>query len=360
MMLPCMRCTAVLLGFLLVLTTSLNVPEREKFLPKLTRDNMILEESSARDDAHEQQLNNTEDDVTRTVARPDEAVSSCDEWGEFGPRFALTSSQVIHPWTRIAPHDFNGFWHGPNGSHLDVGLMVNPEHKFAFCMLPGVDSSLWSLVLSEMSSKSTRTDLRANKISDSFSPEQAMTVFSQPDSSRVVFVSDPLSRFVMTLLQLCFGMKYGTCPMEPTIRRADLTMKHAVEWALTTDLTSLDDWAPQSSFCELRTRINEYTFIGLALRDSFLMDSSCILESSGLGHYNLWNNPAVRPFDRFQENQLSIDENVLQYLFTVEAAKSLIDVYLTDYNTFHFPMTPAWFDRKGSGKFYDVPLVKFL
>lgn len=355
-MAPCVRCIAVFVGFLLVLTACLDVSEKAKELAV----NSGSKENSVKLELVDKSLRWNEEDCGA-------------QWKMFTPQSDLNSSQVIHSWHRQSPHDFFEFKHGLQKTAPGVGLIVFPELNFAFCMIPSVTTStLWSVVLDDMSSSQggpvdhfklqAPQDPFKNHSQQWLSPIDVSNMFSQENATRIVFVREPLLRFASAFLELCFvdDNARAACSAMFGVPDESITMKHVVEGALKGEpFMDLMDFAPQSSFCELRQRINEYTFIGLVSHHSFVHDSSCILDNADLGRYDAWRNGALLSNDEKTHKELSIDEVLLEKIFTQDAARSLIELYATDYNTFHFPQEPDWVSN-AHGEFYDVPVTKII
>jgi hypothetical protein len=285
-------------------------------------------------------------------------------WGVYGSD-AFTSSQVNH--ANHPPLDFDKYSAQPGNTD---GLFVFPDKHFALCVITKVGSSQWAEVLMKMAMPNMSLDETAKQdphfmkekwkeIVPSFkgTPAEKMAVFSNPNAIRAVFVRDPIERFASAFLMLCeSGENFNGCPIRTNSSQV-LTMKTAVEWAargISTGLGLDAHWNPQSSMCELRSRINEYNIIGLYSKEHFSEDSACVLEAAGLSAYSSIFAEAERTDSRnaWSTSTKAEETALLQRLFTREGANSLLSTYKDDYAMFKFPL-PEWIEG-ATGELYDV------
>jgi len=137
---------------------------------------------------------------------------------------------------------------------ITSGLFVFPEFQFAICSIAKAGSSLWGDVLLKLATKNISAQgkqLWASLASHHRgTPNERIRIFSNPNTTRAVFVREPLERFASAFLEGCSSMplRETLCPMMVGLQKDEnVTMKRAVEWALASNLLELDEiWAPQS------------------------------------------------------------------------------------------------------------------
>lgn len=253
------------------------------------------------------------------------------------------------------------------------GLFVSPSLGFAMCTIEKNGCSRWDAVLAKMkrddpewecSGKDHRCEesiWRAGR--QSYSSKGAAKVFGNPSATRAVFVREPLERFASAFLDKCHPGYNAQCvpKLELTKRVKHVSFEAVVGWALQRNLSSrnLDGhWLLQARHCELHARVRDFTVVGLMQKDSFGVDSSCLLERAGLQRFNRgrddkplfakaqklgsgWGAPNGFVAHGTQWGT-SEEEAVLQKLYTQEAARAMIHHMQEDYQTFGFPAEPAW------------------
>lgn len=281
-----------------------------------------------------------------------------------------TSQLCSHPSKRT---DYQVLHEADNSAG---GLFVLPEYNFAVCLFPKVGSTMWSDVLLKMVTHNASAAGKEywDPIAKDFTGtvDEKKLVFSDPNSVRALFVRDPLARFASTFLNKCAAENIS-CGIN--------TMKWAVTAALeahrlgrylnhdnNNDNRSDFHWRPQSSFCDINNSVEEFTFIGLYKPETFGQDSACLMEVAGLQEYNTMGDLNNTPFwgreqkftgDRVPINLLHSDntksENeLMQKLYTPQAALDIMQVYKIDYATFNLP-EPAWIEG-ATGELYDLDL----
>lgn len=145
-------------------------------------------------------------------------------------------------------------------------------------------------------------------------------------------------------------------------KQGNVTMRKAVEWLLQTNSTS-GHWKPQSSFCELENRVQDYTFLGLYAQEKFGADAACLMTIAGIDKYNsigsnntpIWgavDHSACKPFNFFHFEDKASEGEMMKKLFTPEAARNVIKAYKVDYITFQLP-EPEWVPE-ATGELFDV------
>jgi len=248
-----------------------------------------------------------------------------------------------NPLVKHTAKNFNGFrdfgWQG---------LIAFPEQSFAFCTIPKNACSHWLDVLEKIyyndpgHSWSGSYQLRANFID---APGRA-NVFNNPAATRAVFVRDPIARLASAFLNKCASQK-PECPINMGMR----SIRKIVTWALNSELDPYhqnEHWVMQSHFCDLKERINEYTFIGFMTKETLSRDARCMLEEAGFANFGTVFADDAAPINEAVGTK---EDHILMKLFTKDAATKLIEKYADDYNTFGLPR-PDWVES-ATGEWYD-------
>lgn len=309
-----------------------------------------------------------------------------------GPQFALSREQGPANATATTCLADGGFMlaSAPHEtSHADLttfqdddyrGLFFHPEKKFAFCFIPKVACSSWTDVLWKIF-QDNRDGLPngADRYTIGITSQKAFgvegynKVFNDPTATRAVFVRDPLARFVSGFLNKCF---MGGC-RGYTVRDAcnwrtpeevgkAIPISRAVEGIIRN--TNLDEvnshYRHQSSQCALKKHIREYNVVGVMTKDGLASEASCLMETAGLSRFNTRGPPEYLPYWEAPANWSDsnhalgglklesnfTEEDMLQRLFTKDAARKLIDWYREDYELFNLP-EPAWVEH-ATGEWY--------
>lgn len=279
-------------------------------------------------------------------------VSSSSSFLEEPPSLSRCSN--LHERQAIRrPRNFRRFDHGSKYE----GLYVNPEANFAFCTIEKNACSSWAAIISKLESNNvSNNDVNWGITHETFTVAKANKVFQNLNSTRAVFVRDPLERFLSAFLDKCFsvGCKNIYCDRmrsEGKTKSGDqITFSQAVSWILDQDLSELDGhFRPQANHCELDQRIDEYNVIGLMESRNLASTASCLLERAGLERLNVINGKeGSEPFWQPKTGEQTVD--YLMKFYTTESAKAVYDAFAIDYQTFDIP-PPSWMDH-ATGELY--------
>lgn len=253
---------------------------------------------------------------------------------------------------RVPPADFHGFDHGS----AYQGLYVNPDAKLAFCLIEKNACTSWSatlggLELPALSNNKPRFDL----VSRTFSPRKAQAVFSRADTTRAVFVRDPLERFLSAFLDKCFekGCSNPHClPRNPSEAGSPVSFRRAVEWLQRQSPATVDGhFKPQARHCELYQRLPEYNVVVLMRPETLDKDAACVLEMANLTRLD------IRGFSGHheqhpQQGRLELTSDLLRKFYTPMAARKVMQFFREDYDLFGLPQ-PAWI-TEADGSLYDA------
>jgi len=300
-----------------------------------------------------------------------------EDWPEFFAGTPLLTTQVNHndhvsgSFTNYRDFPPGGPW-APN-----VGLFIFPKLSFAICVIPKVGSSMWMDVLLKMvkDDPSAKGKFEWTKYSNDWrgTAAQKAALFSDSSTTRAVFVREPLSRFASAFLDKCYSerVSLSTCPMKEKAdaENTSLTMSVAVNWMMQANLLTLNEhWLPQAYFCQLKSRILQYSIVGRYSQNSYGDDATCVMEDAGLDRYNskgpdhnntaYWttsDTSANAPPNNYHTNTDAEENAMLQRLFTPDAARKLIALLHMDYETFNFPKEPAWVPQ-ATGSLYNKGL----
>lgn len=255
------------------------------------------------------------------------------------------------------PKAFNNFKHGSFYS----GLYVNKDHKFAFCLIEKNANSAWGTILNKLERFNLDAGYNDKLVQNSFSPEAAEEVFKNPSATRAVFVRDPLERFLSAFLDKCLS---GTCVNDPSDfcymrkpeqRGSGIPFSQAVEWMQTQNTSDWMEghWNLQSHHCELNSRLNEYTVLGIMKKETLARNAACLLEGAGLGFLNVKSSDDSAPaFWQASDHAGATSETseLLKAFYTREAAEAVYNKLKEDYEVFKLPR-PSWIDQ-AHGKFF--------
>lgn len=241
--------------------------------------------------------------------------------------------------------------------HSLQGLFVYPPKKFAFCLIEKNGCSTWiKRVLQPLLYKNGASceegsygcqDGKDYDISgrsqQQFGDEGINSVFQDPSATRAVFVRDPMERFASAFINKCIDENMEkNCPMKSKVFR------DAVEWAATSDMTTVEGhWLPQAFHCQLNKRIAGYNGVFLMKRDTFTHDMNCLLARIGMDDLIEDVQPNLLPSNH--SNDLT---TMLQKLFTPEAARKFIAKVPYDYDVFGFSKEPDWI-AGATGEWYE-------
>mmetsp|Transcript_19045 Transcript_19045/g.59890 ORF Transcript_19045/g.59890 Transcript_19045/m.59890 type:complete len:360 (+) Transcript_19045:79-1158(+) len=267
-------------------------------------------------------------------------------FGTFGSG-PLRGVQVIESPGKI--YDFVNFSHG---SYNREGLFVYPEAKLAMCIIEKNGCTTWTTLFNKL----TRGILDIQSpwygvVPFHWSERSADAVFRQPDSTRIVWVREPLERFLSGFLNRCSvkSKEYERfCIFRKPGQAPGFPISQVKEW-LDNPETSLyymdTHFSPQAWHCELMKRLPEYNLIGLMTRGGFAHDAACILERAGLSYLNTRGPRSGRPFlQEPREGAAAQDAKtvaLLKKFYTKELAMVLMNVFYVDYEVFHIER-PAW------------------
>lgn len=260
------------------------------------------------------------------------------------------------------------------------GLFFDPEKKFAFCFIPKVACSSWTDVFWKVFHDDA--DLAANgadRYTVGFLSQKAYgvdgynKVFNDPDATRAVFVRDPLARFVSGFLNKCFlnhcrgTTEHEACSWRTLEERGQaIAISRAVEGIIKSKPEDVNShYRHQSAQCGLQKHIKEYNVVGVMTKDGLAADAACLLEKAGLSHFNTRGPPDYLPYWEAPQDWDNTthalgglklgsnftEEEMLQRLFTKEAATKLMEWYKQDYELFNLP-TPTWIE-KATGEWYN-------
>lgn len=269
-------------------------------------------------------------------------------------------------WNPRAPINFSTYSETANVE--TEGLFVFPEHNFAFCLIPKVGTSMWADVFLKMATDNVSAAGKTewSKYATQFrgTVEDKTKIFSDPHTTRAVFIRDPLARFTANFFNKCgiIGDPFNACLAgEP----GQVSMRILTGWMEHSDLTLLKGhWSPQAYFCDLENRAEEYTFIGVYEEETFGENAACLMELGAIEKYNtmgpglnntpIWGRtdmsacPAPNPYHLGSAEE---EVNMMKKLFTTRAAKVIIEAYKIDYITFNLP-EPDWI-FEATGELFD-------
>lgn len=237
-----------------------------------------------------------------------------------------------------------------------LGMFIHPDYNFAFCPIQKNGCTAWTTTLNRMltgnlsASYFWRVASESQKIYGGV--DGIEKIFRNPNSTRAVFVRDPLVRFASAYLNKCVqderGRLQGLCPLED----GEYRFSHVVEYFLERDMKIVNaHWALQASHCELYRRVKQFTVIGFMEKNRLASDATCLLQKAGLERFNAFNeseaghqvNPSMGAASEIE---------VLKNLFTPESARAMINHLKLDYDTFGFDKNPAWI-AEATGRWYN-------
>jgi hypothetical protein len=293
-------------------------------------------------------------------------------WKSFGKEEYLDTMQVLDE--PELPSSFEGFEHGSPYQ----GLFVDPVGEFAFCTIEKNACSVWTSFLEKVRTGGLSGDgpafFVAHQSFQQAGPDKVEGVFRSPSAVRAVMIRDPLARFASGFLDKCYSKN---CSNQFCFPRYDpgfemtgkpITFETAVESLLQKNPEHLDaHFKPQSSHCELSSRLHEYTHIGLMTPNTLSNVATCLIDRAGLSIYNvlhsggpLWqtleNSSAARLLHTQEKNSvakawLHDEDSVLSQLYTKSAAMRVMEYFKKDYELFNLPV-PKWVDA-AEGGWYD-------
>jgi len=255
------------------------------------------------------------------------------------------------------------------------GLFVDPEHKFAFCLIEKNACSTWirtvlqPLLYRNFSEcKLDRPGARCKDGVDygvSFQSqrlhgtEAIEKIFQDPTATRAVFVRDPMERFASAFMNKCVGISdsgkaFSECPVKSKVFR------DFVEWLLR--VPKMEDLEghllPQAYHCQLKRRIKGFNIVSAMSKETFTNDMNCVLARAGLDWMvkdspSPMVNGAMSMLAPKEERPSPTDAiTVMKKLFTKDAAKKLMAKYAVDYDLFGFSKEPAWLEE-ATGEWYN-------
>eukprot|EP00408_Alexandrium_pacificum_P044675 CAMPEP_0171255240 /NCGR_PEP_ID=MMETSP0790-20130122/52663_1 /TAXON_ID=2925 /ORGANISM="Alexandrium catenella, Strain OF101" /LENGTH=364 /DNA_ID=CAMNT_0011723183 /DNA_START=11 /DNA_END=1105 /DNA_ORIENTATION=+ len=272
---------------------------------------------------------------------------------EWGSTPYLEGVQVLPTRTDHLP--FVGFEHG---SMEREGLFVYPRADLAMCIIEKNGCSAWTTIWNKL----TRNMLEIASpwygvVPHHWSEESAASVFNRTSTHRILWVRDPLERFLSGFLDKCVvrdtehsrhicsfnWFKNGTSTHADQSR---FPLSRVRAWF--EDGNGIMDanthFTTQASHCELTRRLKEYNIIGLMTKASFSRDASCILERV---HQSVWNEQGGtdgKPFFTKPANptmDARRNAEVLKKFYTREFAEFMMDIFREDYELFRL-RKPEW------------------
>jgi len=274
----------------------------------------------------------------------------------------LTGTQVIKSNT-LSPLSFDSFVSGnqgftAGGSWWSGGLFVSKAANFAFCLIEKNSASTWTSIFHKLTTgRLNLNDADYDIAQDTFKKENAEAVFRDWNSTRVVWVRDPLERLLSGFLSKCHVGDFEHCIFDLNASVTKPSFSKVLNWFYSNgqDATHLDGhFQLQSRHCELYRRVQEYSHIVLMNKKSYAWDATCLLKHAKLGWLN--NRGDGTEFFQVAANPSTTADEETEFLkkfYTPDAAKALYEVYKEDYQTFNLAM-PAWI-MEATGEWFDVP-----
>uniref|UniRef100_A0A7S2BLB1 Sulfotransferase domain-containing protein n=1 Tax=Alexandrium andersonii TaxID=327968 RepID=A0A7S2BLB1_9DINO len=255
--------------------------------------------------------------------------------------------------------DFRLHWWG-NGHFI-----ASAEANVAMCLIQKVASSNWINAFQSIRHLPLSDD--HTTVLGQSNYDDAEAVFANPNSTRIVFVREPLDRLLSGFLDKCSARKanlvrrhrMGGSPYQNhcSLRLSPeqppgFPFSQVVEWLKAGN--SFRDTNPhfslQASHCELRDRLQEYNVIGLFRHERFSQDSRCVAErAAGLRSLNA---TAIFRDVKDSENQAKRRTETLKKFYTKEFARLVMDHFEEDYRLFNIPR-PTWVDE-ATGELFDI------
>jgi hypothetical protein len=251
------------------------------------------------------------------------------------------------------------FAHFDHGSDFE-GLYVNKKAKFAFCLIEKNACSKWSTIMGRIEHGNFDTGPKYGIAHATFSPADAAYVFNDRSATRAVFVRDPLERFLSAFLDKCtdIGCTNSFCHMRDVTQfGSPIPFSLAVEWLKKKNVDALGHndghWTSQSSHCELRSRLHEYTVLGLMESTTLAQNANCLLERAGLSSVNVKSSDDSASFWQVPSSVRNENENTeyLKSFYTKEAAEMVYQKFKEDYTLFNI-RRPSWIGD-AHGKFFN-------
>ena len=309
-------------------------------------------------------------DGTTTTSAPAPLSDSCDvHWPTFAPDRPLNTTYIIHPddspnTTQRQQAMLEYIQQSP-----PTGLFVYPPNRFAFCTMPKTGCTQWVEVLGKILRDDPTYDYRdyhlPQKSQDKFhlrqNPRAIQQIFQSPNSTRAVFIREPMARFLSAFLDKCFGKH---CDNKLCYARSfhnippgtPITFRQALDWILhpgtLVDGTMNAHYQPQTFMCGLShpdALHSMYNIVAYLDKKTVSKDAACIMERAGLTRYNTrGGGPEEDPFwvslteiPIFNYRPANQEEENLKRFFTPELARQFMEKYRVDYETLHIP-EPAW------------------
>mmetsp|Transcript_34306 Transcript_34306/g.81950 ORF Transcript_34306/g.81950 Transcript_34306/m.81950 type:complete len:252 (-) Transcript_34306:53-808(-) len=197
------------------------------------------------------------------------------------------------------------------------------------------------------------------EVATAWSEDAASKVFQDPRSVRVLWVRDPLERFLSAFLNKCVNNDNhdypAQCPFERTAQPPGFPLSQAQSWLRAGGVLVDGHFALQSSHCELRNRLHEYNVIGLMTHSDFAKNAECILAQAGLSYLN--KRADGKPFFSHPVNagkREFASQEILKKFFTKEFAYQLLELYKDDYRLFRLK-PPTWV-HEATGEWFNSPM----
>lgn len=268
---------------------------------------------------------------------------------EFGSTEYLEGVQVLP--TDTNPASFEKFKHGSGNKE---GLFVYPRSNISMCIIEKDGCTSWLTIFNKLThNKLNIKSAWYGIVPFHWSETNATDVFSNPQSTRIVWVREPLERFLSGFLDKCANFHdfnyYHICGFHwNRTQSPGFPLSQAQAWFRANHtLKELDShFTPQAWHCELSTRLHEYNVIGLMSKANFSRDAGCILERANLAYLNEkgGDEKGGLPFFTDVQNQGDLEDQnteILKKFFTKEFALYMMDLYKEDYDLFRIKR-PTW------------------
>lgn len=296
--------------------------------------------------------------MRRAMPAGAEASSETCASGTFGSTPYLEGVQTLK--TTTEPLSFGNFQNTSLVGDLQ-GLFVYPMAKWAMCTIEKNGCSAWLKVFERMMTGDVNTrppdEIVYTLVKSTWSEVAATEVFRDPRSVRVLWVRDPLQRFLSGFLNKCMSPHDirefdSNCPFRLAGQGPGFPLSWVQSWLRTGRGLGNGHFTPQSWHCELSKRLHEYNVIGLMSHGDFAKNAACILELAGLSRLN--RGADGQPFFKEPRNPGALETSsteVLKKFFTKEFAHEMLDVFQDDYDLFRLKR-PTWVDE-ATGEWFD-------
>jgi len=279
------------------------------------------------------------------------------QYKTFGSTDYLEGVQILNRYT--PPKPFQDFKHGSDNKE---GLFVLPGHELAMCIIEKNGCTSWLTIFNKLTHNIKITSPWYGLVPYHWSPESAQEVFNNSKSTRIVWVRDPLERFLSGFLDKCavfhdFNYHHICSFHWDRMQKPGFPLAQVEEWFTAGhQLNEVDShFTPQAWHCELRDRLQEYNLIGLMSKANFARDAACMLKSANLEYLNIQGGRNGQPFFAVPQNEGDMESKnteILKKFFTKEFANHLIDLYKEDYDLFRIKR-PTWVNE-ATGEWFNL------